>query len=101
MARPLPAALMEAELFSSLHPQVAETGISGRFIHSEASPTGVFPMARCSSIVWVTFTEQLITAELMGSALFTSCLRGMLSTNGMRACFIAFKKEQMVDRKSV
>src|SRR5882724_7905549 len=60
-----PAALMEAELFSSLGPRAAESGISGRFIRSEASRTGVFPMARCCSIVWATSTERLITAELM------------------------------------
>ena len=49
-------------------------------------------MARCSSIVWVTFTERLITAERMVSALFTSYLRRLLA-NGTRACSIAFKKE--------
>ena len=70
----------------------AESGISGRFIRSEASRTEFFPMARCSSIVWVTFTERLITAERMVSALFTSYLRGLLA-NGTRACSIASKKE--------
>src|SRR6266545_2289066 len=87
-----PAALMEAELFSSLGPRVAESGISGRFIRSEDSRTGVFPMVRCCSIVWAISTERLITAELMVSALFISYLPE-LSANGTRACSIASKKE--------
>jgi uncharacterized repeat protein (TIGR03803 family) len=43
LARLLPATLMEAELFSSLGPRVAESGISGRFIRSEGQPDGSFP----------------------------------------------------------
>src|SRR6266498_4729881 len=92
MARLQPAALMEAELFSSLRPRALESGISGRFIRSGASQTGVFPTARCSSIVWVIFMERLITAEIMASALFTSCLLD-LSANGTRAYSIASKRE--------
>src|SRR5207248_5098596 len=92
LARLPPAALMEVELFSSLDPRVGESGISGRFIRSEASRTVVSPMARCCLIVWAKSTERLITAELMVSALFTSYLRG-LSANGTRACSIASKKE--------
>src|SRR5256886_17317254 len=87
-----PAALMEAELFSSLGARAAEYGISGQFIRSEDSRMVVFPMAPCCLIVWATSTERLITAELMGSALFTSYLPG-LSANGTRAWSIAFKKE--------
>src|SRR5207249_6733299 len=76
-----PAALMEAELFSSLGTRAAENGISGQFIRSEDSRMVVFPMAPCCLIVWATSTERLITAELMVSALFTSYLPG-LSANG-------------------
>src|SRR4029450_12746122 len=65
LAQPPPAAIMEAELFSSLRPAVAESGISERFIRSEGSRTEVFPMARSCSIVWAISTERLITAELM------------------------------------
>src|SRR4029450_6672179 len=89
--RPL-AALMEADLFSSLRPAVAEIGISGQFIRLEVSRTVVSPMARCCLIVWATSTERLITAELMVSALFTSYLPG-LSANGTRVCSIASRKE--------
>jgi uncharacterized repeat protein (TIGR03803 family) len=87
-----PAALMEAELFSSLGPRAPESGISGQFIRSEDSRMVVFPMAPCCLIVWATSTERLITAELMVSALFTSYLPG-LSANGTRVCSIASKKE--------
>src|SRR5207244_6564601 len=72
LAQLRPAALMEAELFSSLGSRVAEIGISGRFIRSEVSRTVVSPMARCCLIVWATSTERLITADLMVSGLFTS-----------------------------
>src|SRR6266508_2817409 len=57
-----PAAPMEAELFSRLRPVVAESGILGRFIRSEASRTGVFPMARCCSIVWAISMELRVRA---------------------------------------
>src|ERR1043166_6095166 len=90
--RRLSVALMEAELFSSLRPGIAESGISARFIRSEASRTGVFPMVRCFSMAWVTFTERLITAEPMVSALFTSYLHRRWA-NGTRAYSIASKKE--------
>src|SRR5947207_11822662 len=93
LARLPPAALMEAELFSSLGPgATADSGISGRFIRSEASRTVVFPMARCCSIIWVISSERLITAEIVASALFTN-YRLDLWANGTRACSIASRKE--------
>src|SRR5947207_1688300 len=89
LARLPPAALMEAELFSSLGPGApADSGISGRFIRSEASRTVVFPMARCCSIIWVISSERLITAEIVASALFIN-YRLDLWANGTRAYFIA------------
>src|SRR5438477_141110 len=59
-----PAALMEAELFSSLGARAAENGISGQFIRSEDSRMVVFPMAPCCLIVWATSTEPRFTGAI-------------------------------------
>jgi uncharacterized repeat protein (TIGR03803 family) len=90
MARLPPAALMAAELFSSSRRRKSESGISRRFIHSEANRTGVFLMARCSSMLRVISMEPLITAGLIISALSTSWLLG-LTANGGRGYSIASK----------
>src|SRR5206468_10714435 len=83
---------MEAELFSSSRKVELQDGISGRFIPSKGSQTGVFPTARYSSIVQGGFMEPRITAELTVLGLFTNCRLG-LSANGMRMSFIASKTE--------
>src|SRR5438270_2162899 len=91
MARLPAAALLESELFSSSL-RGMEREISGRFIHSKAKWTGVFPMERCFSMLRVIFLEPLTTAGLIILALFTSCLVG-LSANGRRRYFIASETE--------
>src|SRR5438874_13764082 len=83
-----PAALMEAELFSSLGARAAENGISGHFIRSEDSRLVVVAMAPCCLIVWATSTERLITAELMVSYLFTIYFPGQ-SEKGTSACTLS------------
>src|SRR5438105_2669899 len=95
MARPLPVALMGAELFSSSLPGELANGISERSILSVANRMEAFLMAPCSSIARIISTEPLTMAVTMGSAQSTSCHLGLLA-NGMRACSIAFKKRMTV-----
>jgi uncharacterized repeat protein (TIGR03803 family) len=92
LARLLPATLMEAELFSSLGPRVAESGISGRFIRSEGQPDGSFPYgALLFDRVGNTYgTTYYGGANGIGSVYELS---PVLSANGTRACSIASKKE--------
>src|SRR5437016_3936868 len=91
MVQPPPAALTEAELFSSSRPGQSESGPSGRFIPSGVNRTGVFPMAHCFLMVQATFTERLIMVELMVLVLYTNSPAG-LSANGTRTYSIASKR---------
>src|SRR6266550_3225316 len=92
MAQPPPAAVMEAELFSSSHRQQSGNGISGRSILFTGSPTEVFLTVRYSALVRVKSMGPPITVAKTGSALFTNCLPDLLG-NGMGEGFIASKPE--------
>src|SRR4051812_31194550 len=83
---------MEAELFSSLHRQRLENGISRLSIHFRGNPMGASRTAHCFAILLVNSTGPPITAAKTALAPFTSCLPGK-PASGTSESFTVFKTE--------